>query len=109
MKIRLVSFISLLWLIGCDNSQITRDGQAIYYQSCVSCHDRGHGGAPVLGDDKAWSLRISKGKTQLLQNLKQGYNTMPAKGACFDCSDQELEMVLEFMLAESKLNQLPSN
>ncbi|MRX27896.1 cytochrome c5 family protein [Kangiella sp. HZ709] len=103
MKISVVIFFSLILLIGCDNPQVVRDGQAIYYQSCVSCHDRGHGGAPVLGDDKAWSLRLSKGKAQLLENLKQGYNSMPAKGACFDCSDQELEMVLEFIILESKL------
>ncbi len=99
MKVKLLLTISIgLFLTACGNQQQQRDGQAIYYQSCVSCHERGHGGAPMRGDTKAWQERMEKGQAVLFRNLKDGYNTMPAKGACFDCSDKELELVLDYLI-----------
>lgn len=100
MKVKSLVILVALLLTACNQEPQQRDGQAIYYQSCVSCHERGHGGAPMLGDTKAWQERLQKGHAALLQNLKDGYNSMPPKGACFDCSDQELELVLEYILKQ---------
>lgn len=68
----------------------------------MSCHERGQGGAPIRGDTKAWQTRLKKGKEVLFNNLKDGYSTMPPKGACFDCTDKELQMVLEFVLQKEQ-------
>ncbi|NVJ64915.1 MAG: cytochrome c5 family protein [Gammaproteobacteria bacterium] len=99
MNMRVLMIIcSLLVLTACNQESQQRDGQAIYYQSCVSCHDRGHGGAPIKGDTAAWQARLAKGEQQLFENLKNGYNAMPPKGACFDCTDKELKLVLDYLL-----------
>lgn len=103
MKLKYLLAASLASLLmACEQSPQQRDGQAIYYQSCVSCHDRGHGGAPIRGDQEAWQQRLEKGQDTLLKNLKDGYNGMPPKGACFDCSEQELALVLEYLLTAER-------
>lgn len=33
-----------------------------------------------------------------MTNMVEGYKGMPPKGACFDCSDADLQMALDFML-----------
>ncbi|WP_251358610.1 cytochrome c5 family protein [Kangiella sp. TOML190] len=95
---------SVLVLVGCDQSPQDRSGEAIYYRSCVSCHERGHGGAPIRGNKKQWDARLAKGKQKVFENLKQGYAGMPAKGACFSCSDQELERVLQYIIHSQRNN-----
>lgn len=95
--------VSIYLLAACsdDNAstaQVAKTGEDIYYQSCFSCHERGHGGAPKRGDMSAWQSRVEKGQEALMQNMLRGYRAMPPKGACFSCSDQELQMALDFML-----------
>lgn len=95
-------FLMILILVSCDSQPVKRDGEMIYFQSCVSCHERGQAGAPIRGDQKTWQSRLEKGKDVLFKHLKDGYKTMPPRGACFDCSDKELEMVLEFLISNNK-------
>jgi cytochrome c5 len=45
-----------------------------------------------------WQSRLDKGEETLLKHMVEGYNGMPPKGACFDCTEKELQMALEFML-----------
>lgn len=94
----LVSVLLPIGLIACTPEPQKRDGEAIYYRSCFSCHERGHGGAPMRGNIEQWQSRLDKGEEVLLQSMVNGYNGMPPKGGCFDCSDKDLQMALEFML-----------
>lgn len=96
----LLVFIAIL--SGCNSEPQKRNGESIYYQSCFSCHERGHGGAPIRGNLEQWQLRLDKGDKALMQSMKNGFNGMPPKGACFDCTDAELKMALEFMLEPIK-------
>ena len=95
-----LAFLAILG--GCSSEPQKRDGESIYYQSCFSCHERGHGGAPIRGNIEQWQSRLDKGDDVLLKNIIEGYNGMPPKGACFDCTDAELKMALEFMLEPKK-------
>ena len=36
-----------------------------------------------------------------LQNAINGINTMPAKGLCFDCTDEDLRAIVEYMIESS--------
>ncbi|WP_223671058.1 c-type cytochrome [Kangiella shandongensis] len=85
-------------LISCTPEPQKRDGESIYYRSCFSCHERGHGGAPMRGNIEQWQSRLDKGEEILLESMVNGYKGMPPKGGCFDCSDKDLQMALEFML-----------
>ena len=94
----LLIILSTAFLYACTPEPQERTGETIYYQSCFSCHERGHGGAPLRGNMEQWQSRLNKGEEIILTNMLKGYNGMPPKGACFDCSEEDLQKALAFML-----------
>lgn len=75
--------------------------QSIYESHCAACHDTGAASAPKIGDKAEWSSRISKGTPLLLRHVIEGYNLMPPKGACLQCSDTDLQMAVDYMVKKS--------
>ena len=75
-------------------------GQAVYDQFCFACHMSGVGGAPLLGDVAQWEPRIAKGMDVLMDSTLNGLNAMPAKGTCMNCSDDELQAAVDYMLEQ---------
>lgn len=75
-------------------------GQAVYDQFCFACHAAGVGGAPLLGDVAQWEPRIAKGMETLMASTINGINAMPAKGTCMNCSDEELQAAVDYMLEQ---------
>ncbi|AQQ00108.1 MULTISPECIES: cytochrome c5 family protein [Pseudoalteromonas] len=72
-----------------------RSGEQVYQSSCFACHGTGALGAPKSADD--WAPRIAKGKDILLDHALNGFNAMPPKGTCMDCSDDEISAAIDFM------------
>ncbi len=79
-----------------------RSGEAVYTSKCATCHATGAAGAPKLGDAAAWSARLGKGMDTLYTNAIKGFNGMPAKGLCFDCSDDEIKASVDYLVDNSK-------
>lgn len=79
-----------------------RSGSAVYDAACSACHAAGVAGAPILGDTGAWAPRIDKGMETLTDHAINGFNAMPARGACADCSDEEIVAAIEYMIDESQ-------
>lgn len=77
-----------------------RSGEEIFNSKCMACHATGAAGAPKVGDKAAWADRIAAGK--LYEHALQGFNAMPAKGMCMDCSDDEIKATVDFMVSKSK-------
>lgn len=77
-----------------------RSGEAVYDQFCATCHAAGVAGAPVLDDAQAWEPRLAKGMDTLWDHTLNGFNAMPAKGTCMDCSDDELRAALDYIVEE---------
>ncbi|MBT7335650.1 MAG: cytochrome c5 family protein [Gammaproteobacteria bacterium] len=74
-------------------------GAEIYQNYCASCHNSGISGAPKLGDKQAWGPRIAKGRDLLLQATIVGVQpSMPPKGMCFRCSDDDLGAAVDYMM-----------
>ena len=73
-----------------------RTGQQVYQASCFGCHGTGALGAPKTKAD--WDTRLAKGMDVLLQHGINGFNAMPPRGTCMDCSDDEIKDAIEFML-----------
>lgn len=74
--------------------------QQIYQVYCKNCHDPKPLipiGAPRIGVDKDWI-----GRKDLLKSTLMGKGMMPARGGCFECSDESLQEVIDYML---KLNK----
>lgn len=76
-----------------------RDGKAVYGMFCTACHSSGVSGAPKTGDAADWAPRIAQGKDVLADHAINGFNAMPAKGSCMDCSDDEIVAAIEHMIA----------
>jgi len=74
-----------------------------YMASCFACHSTGAAGAPKVGDGMAveWEPRLEKGLDAVVANTVNGLNTMPAKGLCFDCTDDDLRAIVQYMIETS--------
>ena len=83
---------------GPSASGSTRTGQQIYDKSCFICHGAGVGGAPIFNNNDDWAPRVAKGVESLWNSTRNGLNTMPARGTCMDCSDDELRAAMDYML-----------
>ncbi len=81
-----------------SDGPVGRSGETVYKQGCAACHDAGLAGAPMLGILDQWTNRTSKGLEVLTANAYNGYNAMPAKGMCMDCSELEIERSVQYML-----------
>lgn len=75
-----------------------RSGDQIYNKACVACHSVGVLGAPKLHDAADWSPRIAQGFDTMWQHAIKGFNAMPPKGTCADCSDDEIKAAIEYMI-----------
>ena len=81
-----------------------RSGETVYEAACMACHNAGVGGAPRVGDNEAWASRISKGMAALYYSGINGVagTGMIARGACLDCSDDEIMAAVDFMVDGSR-------
>lgn len=79
-----------------------RTGEEVYSTKCFTCHATGAAGAPKYGDASAWGPRFAdRGRDGLYTHALNGFNGMPAKGLCMDCSEQEIKNAVDHMLAGS--------
>lgn len=71
-----------------------------YANSCANCHEAGIAGAPKMGDVAAWEPRVAKGIDVLYESVYNGLAPgMPARGLCMSCSDEDLDAIVDYMLA----------
>lgn len=76
------------------------EGKTIYQQYCSICHAAGLAGAPKFQNAEEWTPRLAKkGIEGLTKDSITGLNgTMPPKGSCMSCTDQQLKDAIEYML-----------
>ncbi|OUS18328.1 hypothetical protein A9Q88_00630 [Gammaproteobacteria bacterium 50_400_T64] len=80
----------------------SRSGDDVYNKSCKTCHGAGMAGAPKFGAPDQWTARIDKGMDILYVSAISGFQGMPPKGLCMDCSDDELKAAVDYMVDGSK-------
>lgn len=79
------------------------DGEALYASSgCAACHATGVAGAPELGSGDAWASRIEKGLEELYASSINGIGAMPPKGGNMALSDEEVQAIVDYMVAEAQ-------
>lgn len=72
---------------------------SVYDQSCATCHNLGVAGAPKFADASQWAPRLSKGMDVLYNSAINGMlPAMPARGMCFNCSDDEIKALVDYMV-----------
>lgn len=95
--------VGAVYLEGSAAEQTTtasapRSGEAVYGTFCAACHDTGVIDAPKKGDANDWGPRLDQGLDVLTDHALNGFNAMPAKGSCIDCSDDEIIAAINHML-----------
>jgi cytochrome c5 len=76
-------------------------GKKIFKEFCSACHSKEplidiH--APAIGDQSAWRARKQLGIPLLLKITITGVGAMPARGGCFECSDDQLRQTIQYIL-----------
>ncbi|GAA5524263.1 hypothetical protein Maes01_00818 [Microbulbifer aestuariivivens] len=79
-----------------------RSGEEVYNGSCGTCHAVGVAGAPKFASAADWSPRVAKGVETLYSNAINGFNAMPAKGLCSNCSDEEIQAAVDYMVESAQ-------
>lgn len=76
-----------------------RSADEIINGHCNACHGTGLLNAPKIGDSAEWNKRAKEqgGLDGLLAKAISGFNAMPPKGTCSDCSDDELKGAIKKM------------
>ncbi len=85
------------------------EGKQIVQHFCSNCHAVKPIiplGAPRIGEENDWRPRVKSGLKTLFAHTAEGLNAMPARGGCFECSDEQLMLALLTMLPESLRNSL---
>ncbi len=86
-------------VVASTGSRTTED---IYKTKCAACHATDAIGAPMFGNAASWTDRIAKGEETLINNAMNGFNAMPPKGTCGDCSADEIKQTVLYMIANSQ-------
>lgn len=77
-------------------------GKQVYVNVCIICHQNGAMSAPLIGDSSNWYRRLqSSGLTALYRHVINGYNSMPIKGACLTCNDDDIVDAVDYILDAS--------
>ncbi|MBC3435743.1 cytochrome c5 family protein [Pseudomonas sp. BW16M2] len=74
-----------------------QDPQAVFARSCQMCHNGQLPMAPKKGDPQAWKPRLAQGKEVLVKHVTEGFNAMPPRGLCMDCSAEDYAAVIDWM------------
>lgn len=74
-----------------------RTGAALVQEFCQRCHGKGLGGAPMIGDRKAWAPRLGQGLDALVHSVIAGKSGMPPRGGS-DADDMELARAIVYMI-----------
>ena len=77
------------------------DPVALYTTTCSACHATGAAGAPKLGDKGAWTARIASGMDGLVSAAINGKGVMPPKGGNANLSDDDIRLIVEYMVEQS--------
>lgn len=85
----------------CTAAMAARTGQEVYVQHCAMCHQSGAMGAPVYGTS-VWAELAEEGLDMLVKDAIRGKKSMPPRGGCGDCSDQEIRDAVKYMMDSAK-------
>jgi cytochrome c5 len=78
---------------------VTVDEQVMakWSRSCALCHITGEAGAPVVGDTAEWQRRLQQGEEAIINNVVEGFNSMPPLGYCMACEVSDFRAMVAYM------------
>ncbi|KTD01890.1 cytochrome c5 [Legionella feeleii] len=85
------------------------EGEQIVEHFCSNCHAVKPLiplGAPGMKQKADWEARIKGGLKQLVEHTENGFNAMPPRGGCFECTDKQLTLAILAMLPDEFAKEL---
>jgi len=86
--------------VAVEPESVAFDAAATYQMSCFACHGTGAAGAPLLGEAEVWEEKLAKGIEEMMANVINGINAMPARGLCASCSDDDLKALVDYIISQ---------
>jgi cytochrome c5 len=90
-------FCTLSFTFWVFSVQAAQDPETVFNNSCGACHNSFLPLAPQKGDVDEWKPRLEKGLPTLVKHVTEGFNAMPARGSCTDCTADDYQAVIEWM------------
>jgi cytochrome c5 len=90
-------FIAASIALYAFSAQAAQDPEAVFNRSCGACHNGQLPMAPKKGDVAAWAPRLQLGMPTLVKHVTEGFNAMPPRGICMDCTAEDYQAVIEWM------------
>ena len=87
-------------LVAVEPESVAFDAAATYQMNCFACHGTGAAGAPLLGEAEVWEEKLAKGIEEIMANVINGINAMPARGLCASCSDDDLKALVDYIISQ---------
>ena len=87
--------VAALGLVGV--AQAAQEPEAVFNRACGMCHNGQLPQAPKKGDSAAWAPRLAQGSDTLVKHVSEGFNAMPPRGLCMDCTAEDYKAVIEWM------------
>lgn len=78
---------------------VERSGKQVVDAQCGKCHAKGEGGAPKIGDRKAWTPRLKDGMDGAVRSAIRGHGGMPPRGDQADLTDGEIRAAITYMFS----------
>ncbi|WP_221793507.1 c-type cytochrome [Oceanobacter mangrovi] len=97
---KLLSLIAAASAIVLSANVQAFDAEAKFNTACVACHAPQTAaalGAPAAHDAAAWKPRLEKGIDTLVNHVTNGFNAMPPRGLCMDCTAEQYKALITFM------------
>lgn len=79
-----------------------KDPEQVYNTYCMACHMTGASDAPILGNVDQWTPRIANGMDAMYSNAINGIGAMPPRGICMDCSDEDIQATVDYIVERSQ-------
>ena len=76
---------------------VDEEVMAKWSRSCALCHITGEAGAPVVGDTAEWQRRLEQGEEVIINNVVEGFNSMPPLGYCMACEVSDFRAMVAYM------------
>jgi len=76
------------------------DAEAKFNMACAACHSPQTAamlGAPAAHKADDWAPRLEKGMDTLVNHVTNGFNAMPPRGLCMDCTAEQYKALITFM------------
>lgn len=91
------AMVMLTFLATASLAQAAQDPEAVFNRACQMCHNGQLPMAPKKGDHDAWKPRLAQGNEILVKHVTEGFNAMPARGLCMDCTADDYKAVIDYM------------